>query len=315
MIAHWDEVESTRVDRTPMNALWTNLGRAAGSVEVGLKRIRLQPGEMPTPPHVHGQEEEIFFVLAGSGLSWQDGKTYEIRAGDCLVHRTMEEAHTLRAGEEGLDVLAFGMRVRSGYDGYLPRSRAVRFWPPWVESEPVDDPWQREAELGAVDFPAPEQGKRPATIVNLAEIEVVRDNLGTRRLLGEATGSELTGLNHVTLEPGRRGAPPHCHSAEEELFVVLDGDGTLELTPAPIAAERGIEPAQHVVRRGHVVSRPAGTRVAHSFFAGESGLTYLAYGTRRPNDIAYYPRSNKFYLRGVGLIGRLEPLGYWDGED
>ena len=69
------------------------------------------------------------------------------------------------------------------------------------------------------------------------------------------------------------------------------------------------------VRRGSVVSRPAGTRVAHAFRAGGSGLVLLAYGTREPNDIAYYPRSNKVFLRGVGLIARLEPLGYWDGED
>jgi hypothetical protein len=30
--------------------------------------------------------------------------------------------------------------------------------------------------------------------------------------------------------------------------------------------------------------------------------------------VCYYPRSNKIYWRGVGLITRLEPLGYDDGE-
>jgi len=43
-------------------------------------------------------------------------------------------------------------------------------------------------------------------------------------------------------------------------------------------------------------------------------MTYLAYGTREPNDICYYPRSNKVAFRGVGLIGRFEPLSYADGE-
>jgi uncharacterized cupin superfamily protein len=211
-------------------------------------------------------------------------------------------------------VLAYGMRVRSGYDAFLPRSRAVRFWPPWVEAEPVRDPWEREAELGELEFPPPER-QRPSTIVNLAAVEVESDERGARRGLAEAAGSELTGLNHVIVEPGRLGAPSHCHSAEEELFVILEGEGTLELTPTPVAAERGVQPERHALRRGHVVSRPAGTRVAHALVAGERGLTYLAYGTRQPNDIAYYPRSNKFYLRGVGLIGRVEPLGYWDGEE
>jgi hypothetical protein len=45
---------------------------------------------------------------------------------------------------------------------------------------------------------------------------------------------------------------------------------------------------EHPVRRGHVVGRPPATRVAHGFRAGREGLTYLAYGTREPNDICFY---------------------------
>jgi uncharacterized cupin superfamily protein len=63
-----------------------------------------------------------------------------------------------------------------------------------------------------------------------------------------------------------------------------------------------------------VVSRPAATGVAHMLGAGDDGLTYLAYGTRHPGDVGYYPRSNKIAFRGVGVIARLERLDYWDGE-
>ena len=69
------------------------------------------------------------------------------------------------------------------------------------------------------------------------------------------------------------------------------------------------------VGQGHVVSRPPGTGVSHMFRAGEGGLTYLAYGTREPSDVCYYPRSNKILFRGVNLVARLERLDYWDGED
>jgi uncharacterized cupin superfamily protein len=62
------------------------------------------------------------------------------------------------------------------------------------------------------------------------------------------------------------------------------------------------------------VSRPASSRTAHAFRAGTDGMTMLAYGTRDPNDIAYYPRSNKINFRGIGLVTRLERLDYWDGE-
>ena len=63
------------------------------------------------------------------------------------------------------------------------------------------------------------------------------------------------------------------------------------------------------------MARPAATRVAHAFRAGGAGLTLLAYGTREPNDITYYRRSGKVALRGVELIGRIERLDYWDGEE
>jgi uncharacterized cupin superfamily protein len=64
-----------------------------------------------------------------------------------------------------------------------------------------------------------------------------------------------------------------------------------------------------------VVARPPGTGVAHSFIAGDDGLEYLGWGTRESNDICYYPDSGKVFLCGVGVIGRIEPVDYWDGED
>jgi uncharacterized cupin superfamily protein len=98
------------------------------------------------------------------------------------------------------------------------------------------------------------------------------------------------------------------------VFVVLDGSGTVELWPTPVTAARGATLESHEIRPGHVIARPAGTRIAHSIKAGADGITYLAYGTREPNDICYYPRSNKTYFRGVGLMTRLEHLPYEDGE-
>ena len=40
----------------------------------------------------------------------------------------------------------------------------------------------------------------------------------------------------------------------------------------------------------------------------------LIYGTRRPGDTAWYPRSQKINWRGLGVIGRIESLDYDDGE-
>ena len=51
----------------------------------------------------------------------------------------------------------------------------------------------------------------------------------TRRNLGRAAGSVTTGIQHVEVAPGKESAPAHCHSLEEEIFVILGGDGVLVL--------------------------------------------------------------------------------------
>ena len=80
-VVHWDEVAPRRSPHPASGGDWFFLGEAAGSVGVGVNRILLGPHEISTPAHVHGADEETFFVLNGTGFSWQDGETYEIRAG------------------------------------------------------------------------------------------------------------------------------------------------------------------------------------------------------------------------------------------
>jgi uncharacterized cupin superfamily protein len=303
-LAHWDEVESYRREAGHLAGTWFDLGSAAGTVGVGLKRIQVDPGKWSTPAHSEGAEEEIFFVLAGSGISWQDGQVYEVAAGDCLLHLPEEEAHTLCAGPEGLDVLAFGQRIPQG-NTVLPRAGVAWMGMSWVDVGGAH-PWEREAAAGEPEVGALQE--RPRRIVALEDAEVWKTDRGDAsfdsRELGLAVESVATGISQVTIASGKSGFPPHCHSAEEELFVVLDGDGLVVLGDD-----------EHPVRRGHIVSRPPATRVPHSFRAGDTGLTYLAYGTRVPNDIAYYTRSNKINFRGVGVITRLERVDYWEGEE
>lgn len=308
-IAHWDDVEPQLVDRHGMRARWSNLGHAAGSVTIGVRRQQIEPGCRPTPPHSHSAEEELTFVLGGSGLCWQDGTTYEIRAGDCLLFRPGEEAHTLRGGDDGLDVLVFGQRIWAE-TGLLPRANVAWLGATWVTTG-GDHPWAQDEAAGPLEFPPP--SPRAAGIVNVADVEPWRGGQGQSRIVERdladaAGGAENCAFFHVELEPGATGYPPHCHSAVEELFVVLDGEGTFQLMT------HGLETTDHPVRRGSVIARPAGTGVAHSFRAGDAGLSYLAFGPLDPNDIAYFPRSKKVFLRGIGVIGRIEPLGFWDGE-
>ena len=128
------------------------------------------------------------------------------------------------------------------------------------------------------------------------------------RDVARAAGSVRTGLRHVTIAPGALNCPPHWHASEHELFVVLDGDGTLLLYD-----NQGELAEEHALRAGHCVSCPAGMRLAHALRAGEHGMTYLAYGTRDTGEIVYYPRSKKAWLGRV--LVRLELADdYWEGE-
>jgi uncharacterized cupin superfamily protein len=281
MLCHWDEVPEELIE----NGHLRDLGGASGTVRLGARRVRLAPGAQSTSGHVPDAAEELCFVLAGDGRSWQDGKTYAIRAGDALLHRPAGAAHRLIAGDDGLDAVMFGERRPT-------------------EAVPVDgDPAPRRPAIVAVaDVPGEERdrGEFGATIRNI----------------GVALGSRATGMRHATIAPGRINAPPHTHNAEEEMFVVLDGDGTLVLYDLD-----GEVTAEHRIRAGHVVARPAATGVAHTFRAGDGGMTVLSYGERKGEDVAWYPRSSKLAFRGFsgsgvigGIVLKVERAEFWDGE-
>ena len=46
-------------------------GRVAGAQRLGIALIEIDPGKRSTPPHSHADEDEVFLVLAGGGLSYQ----------------------------------------------------------------------------------------------------------------------------------------------------------------------------------------------------------------------------------------------------
>ena len=169
-----------------------------------------------------------------------------------------------------------------------------------------DHPFEAEAELGPLELgevvdPADE---RPAWIVGLTDVEAMPiahgdARRGAHRPRQRARARAAAGSGTSRIAPDAEGAPPHCHTAEEELFVVLEGDGTLRLG----------DDQEHPVRTGSIVARPAGTGVAHSFRAGEQGLTLLAYGQRDPRDVVFFPRSSTLRVPGLGgLTFRVEPV-------
>ena len=227
------------------------------------------------------------------------------------IARTSTE-HTFIAGPDGLDYLVFATSFRTEF-GWLPRSGAVRIGWPWVEGR-ADDPWEVEAQAPPLAYGEP--AERPPNIVNVDEVEL--EELEARRDRARSPTRNARcrrGSTGSGSSPAAVASPPHCHSEEEEVFVILEGDGAARAVAVAARGEQRRPSDEDLpVRPGHVIARPPATRVAHSFLAGEDGITMLIYGTRKPNDMCYYPRSNKISWRGLGLIGRIEALDYDDGE-
>ena len=202
-------------------------------------------------------------MLAGSGLSWRAGETHEVRAGDCLVYRPDAGAHTLIAGDEPLDVLAFGER-RPAELAHLPRAGVLWAGPSWVaDAVAAGHPWEREVEAGraadaraglaAAGLDRAPRRRRPRGRRAAGPAAIAARRLGVR-----CAARVTTGLRHVTIAPGTHGWPRHCHAAEEELFVILGGSGH--------GAHRRRGGAR--ARRARRLRGRPGTGLAHSFRAG-----------------------------------------------
>jgi mannose-6-phosphate isomerase-like protein (cupin superfamily) len=123
------------------------------------------------------------------------------------------------AGDGGLDYLC-RHQASTGSRGCLDRGNADGL----AGGGPRRRPWDVEAQAPLLQVGKP--SARPANIVNIDEAAVNTGAVETRPLATRER-SLLADL------PGHRewpGPSPHCHSEEEEVFVILDGEGTLELS-------------------------------------------------------------------------------------
>lgn len=123
---------------------------------------------------------------------------------------------------------------------------------------------------------------------------------------GFPIGARRLGYAFATLAPGARLCPMHAHQLEEEMFLVWDGTPTIR-TP------RG----EFACRRGDVICFPVGDAGTHQLLNNSAvSCTVLLLGNAEPQEVAYYPDSDKVLIRGRNrLIVRAEPkLDYFDRE-
>ncbi len=125
--------------------------------------------------------------------------------------------------------------------------------------------------------------------------------------LAAGTAALKMGASIDVLEPGKRGCPYHLHHAQEEMFIVLEGHGTMRVAGEMLA-----------VKAGDVVFVPPGPDYPHQMInTSDAPLKYLSISTQDSPEVCEYPDSNKTlaYGAGFGRMSRLDTdLDYWDGE-
>jgi uncharacterized cupin superfamily protein len=130
--------------------------------------------------------------------------------------------------------------------------------------------------------------------------------------LAEATAARKLGASIDVVAPGKRACPYHLHHAQEEMFVVLEGSGTLRVAGEMLA-----------LKPGDVVFIPAGPEYPHQIInTSDAPLKYLSISTQDDPEICEYPDSGMFIAEGS--FGSSRPfeiiqrsgasLDYWDGE-
>jgi uncharacterized cupin superfamily protein/RimJ/RimL family protein N-acetyltransferase len=89
-----------------------DLGRAAGSARIGLRREVISPGKQSSPRHAHMTEEELFVVLRGRGTLLRGDKRVPVEAGDVVAFPAgTGVAHAFVADAAGeLEFLSIGER-------------------------------------------------------------------------------------------------------------------------------------------------------------------------------------------------------------
>jgi mannose-6-phosphate isomerase-like protein (cupin superfamily) len=82
---------------------------AVHAKRTGFAHLLLRPGKRHPVPHRHSEAEEIYIVLAGSGVAKLDDELRELSTHD-VVRVAPEVARCFEAGPDGMELLAFGAR-------------------------------------------------------------------------------------------------------------------------------------------------------------------------------------------------------------
>ncbi|WP_416761181.1 cupin domain-containing protein [Roseateles sp. So40a] len=132
--------------------------------------------------------------------------------------------------------------------------------------------------------------------------------------LARGTAAQKLGASYDIVEPGKTTCPYHLHYAQEEMFIVLEGHGTLRVAGEMLP-----------IKAGDVIFIPAGPEYPHHIInTSDAPIKYLSISTMEQPEICVYPDSNKFMaehgpdkstrpFEAIRKVGEGD-LDYWQDE-
>jgi uncharacterized cupin superfamily protein len=126
--------------------------------------------------------------------------------------------------------------------------------------------------------------------------------------LSDGTAAQKLGCGIDTVAPGQQSCPYHFHHTQEEMFIVLEGTGTLRVADELLP-----------IQAGDVIFIPCGPDYPHHILnSSDAPLKYLSISTMERPEVCEYPDSGKIGVsthRGERFMQRrANTLDYWDGE-
>jgi uncharacterized cupin superfamily protein len=154
-------------------------------------------------------------------------------------------------------------------------------------------------------------------VINIDELDLEHFQKGDRfqsyaARIGPQLGAKDLGYSYDVVQPGKVSCPFHSHRAEEEMFFIVRGEGTLRY---------GSETRK--IRAGDFICCPVGgPETAHQFVNDSDGeLAYISVSTMMPAEVCEYPDSKKIGAYGGQTPSRLRHMtmadaavDYWKDE-
>jgi uncharacterized cupin superfamily protein len=176
--------------------------------------------------------------------------------------------------------------------------------------------YQNGLRPGIANFLEDRRVVKPIMNLDAVEFDDVEENgryTSSRGQISDHIGAKKLGYNLTVLPPGKVQCPFHNHHGEEEMFLILEGEGELRFGDQ-----------RYPIRKHDVIAcPPGGPEVAHQIInTGKTTMRYLALSNLVEIEACEYPDSNKVMIaagrsgeRGMRKMFRSEgTVEYYDRE-